>query len=327
MARAKIAGTGFYVPEKVLTNFDLERLVDTSDEWIKTRTGIIERRIAGENEAASDLGKKAALEAMKDAGVKPEDIDLILVATTTPDSLLPATACFIQESIGAKNAAAMDVHAACAGFVFCLSIADQYIQTGTYGNILVVGTEVLSRITDWQDRNTCILFGDGAGAAVIQASENDKEGIVSIHIHSDGSYQDYLIVPGGGSRRPISEEVINKRLNFIKMKGNETFKVAVKAMTDAAKCVLDENGHNSSDIKYLIPHQANRRIIQAIAKKLGLPKEKVYINLDRFGNTSAASIPIALHELRRKKALVKGDLILLVGLGAGFAWGSALIRM
>ena len=327
MVRSNIISTGSYLPEKVLTNFDLEKLVDTTDEWIRTRTGIIERRIAGDEEAASDLGHHAAIQAIEEAGIEPIDIDMILVATTTPDDILPATACFIQKSIGASKAVAMDIHAACAGFVFSLSIADQYIRTGTYKNILVIGTEVLSRITDWTDRNTCILFGDGAGAALVQATNDEDEGIRSTHIHSDGSYQDYLIVPGGGSRKPISTEVIEERSNFIKMKGNETFKVAVKAMTDVATEALNANGLQSSDLKFLIPHQANKRIIRAIGKRLKLSKEKICINLEKYGNTSAASIPIALHELRKSNALKKGDLVLLVGLGAGFTWGAALIQI
>jgi len=327
MIRSKIVGVGSYLPKKVLTNFDLENLVNTSDEWIRTRTGVIERRIAGEDEATSDLGYKAAIQAIEDAKITPNDIDLILVATTTPDTWLPSSACYIQNSLGINRGAALDISAACAGFIFALSMADQYIRAGTFKNILVIGSEVLSRITDWTDRNTCVLFGDGAGAVVVQASDSEDNGILSTHIHSDGTYKDYLIVPGGGSRKPLSNEVIDKKLNYIKMKGNETFKIAVTAMTSVAKEALDANGYKSSELDLLITHQANKRIINAIAKRLKLPKEKVYINLEKYGNTSAASIPIALDEAKREGLLKEGSLILLVGLGAGFAWGSALVKM
>lgn len=327
MIRSKIVGVGSYLPKKVLTNFDLENLVNTSDEWIKTRTGVIERRIAGEDEATSDLGYKAAIQAIEDAKITPNDIDLILVATTTPDTWLPSSACYIQNSLGINRGAALDISAACAGFIFALSIADQYIRAGTFKNILVIGSEVLSRITDWTDRNTCVLFGDGAGAVVVQASDSEDSGILSTHIHSDGTYKDYLIVPGGGSRKPLSNEVIDKKLNYIKMKGNETFKIAVTAMVNVAKEALDANGYKSSELDLLITHQANKRIIDAIAKRLKLPKEKVYINLEKYGNTSAASIPIALDEAKREGLLKEGSLVLLVGLGAGFAWGSVLVKM
>ncbi|HUU49339.1 MAG TPA: beta-ketoacyl-ACP synthase III [Nitrospinota bacterium] len=327
MIRSKIVGVGSYLPKKVLTNFDLEKLLNTSDEWIRTRTGVIERRIAGEDEATSDLGYKAAIQAIEDAKITPNDIDLILVATTTPDTYLPSSACYIQNSLGINRGAALDISAACAGFIFALSIADQYIRAGTFKNILVIGSEVLSRITDWTDRNTCVLFGDGAGAVVVQASDSEDSGILSTHIHSDGTYKDYLIVPGGGSRKPLSNEVIDKKLNYIKMKGNETFKIAVTSMVNVAKEALDANGYKSSELDLLITHQANKRIIDAIAKRLKLPKEKVYINLEKYGNTSAASIPIALDEAKREGLLKEGSLILLVGLGAGFAWGSVLVKM
>ena len=326
MVKSRIVGVGSYVPKKVLTNFDLEKLVDTSDEWIKTRTGIDERRIAADDEATSDLGYKAAVKAIEDAKIEPEDIDLILVATTTPDTYLPSSACYIQHSLGINRGAAMDISAACAGFIYGLSMADQYIRAGTCRNVLVIGSEILSRITDWSDRNTCVLFGDGAGAVMVQASNDEDKGILSTHIHSDGTFKDYLIVPGGGSRHPISNEIIDRRLNFIKMKGNETYKVAVTAMTRVANEALDANGYKSSDLDLLIPHQANKRIIDAITKRLKLPKEKVYINLEKYGNTSAASIPIAMDEAKKEGLIKEGNLILLVGLGAGFTWGSALIK-
>lgn len=327
MVRSKIVGVGSYLPKKVLTNSDLENLVNTSDEWIRTRTGVIERRIAGDDEATSDLGYKAAVQAIEDAKITPDDIDFILVATTTPDTSLPSSACYIQNSLGINRGAAVDISAACAGFIFALSMADQYIRTGTFKNILVIGSEVLSRITDWTDRNTCVIFGDGAGAVVIQASDSEDSGILSTHIHSDGTYRDYLIVPGGGSRKPISNEVIDKRLNFIKMKGNETFKIAVTSMVNVAKEALDANGYQASDLDLLITHQANKRIIDAIAKRLKLPKEKVYVNLEKYGNTSAASIPIAWDEAKKEGLLKEGNLLLLVGLGAGFVWGSALVKI
>ena len=325
MVRAKIIGTGSYVPERILRNADLEGLVDTSDEWIVERTGIRERRIANEKQAASDLAYEASKAALKSAGLKARDMDLIIVASVSGDMPLPATACFLQDKLDAKRAAAFDVNAACSGFIYALSVAEAFIRSGTYRRVLVVGAEVLSKFTDWEDRTTCVLFGDGAGAVILDATEGDR-GVLSVKIHSDGSMWDLLHAPGGGSRTPASKETVRKRMHFIKMKGNETFKVAVRTLESLVIETLKENKLKSSDLSFLIPHQANLRIIQATAKRLNLPMEKVIINLDRFGNTSAASIPIALDETVRAGRVRNGDYILLEAFGGGLTWASALIK-
>jgi len=325
VVRAKIIGTGSYVPERILRNADLEGLVDTSDEWIVERTGIRERRIANEKQAASDLAYEASKAALKSAGLKARDMDLIIVASVSGDMPLPATACFLQDKLDAKRAAAFDVNAACSGFIYALSVADAFIRSGTYRRVLVVGAEVLSKFTDWEDRTTCVLFGDGAGAVILDATEGDR-GVLSVKIHSDGSMWDLLHAPGGGSRTPASKETVRKRMHFIKMKGNETFKVAVRTLESLVIETLKENKLKSSDLSFLIPHQANLRIIQATAKRLNLPMEKVIINLDRFGNTSAASIPIALDETVRAGRVRNGDYILLEAFGGGLTWASALIK-
>jgi 3-oxoacyl-[acyl-carrier-protein] synthase-3 len=325
MKKSKIVGTGSYLPKSVLTNFDLEHMVDTSDEWIIERTGIRERRIAGKDEAASDLAYEASQRALKVAGIKPKEIDLILLATTTPDMFFPSTACILQDKLNARKAAAFDISAACSGFIYALSIADQFIKGGVYKTVLVVGTEILSRVTDWNDRTTCVLFGDGAGAVVIQPSW-DRRGIISTHLHSDGRLKDLLYLPGGGSRNPASKRSIEKGLHYIKMRGNETFKVAVRNLEEVALEALIANDLKPSNIALFIPHQANLRIIQAIAKRLDLPMEKVLINIDRYGNTSAASIPIALDEAVSEGRIKEGDLILMEAFGGGLTWASALIR-
>lgn len=325
MLRARITGTGSYLPENILTNLDLEKMVNTSDDWIMERTGIKERRIAGKKQAASDLAYEASRAALKSAGLKAKDIELIIVASVSGDMPLPATACILQDKLDAKKAAAFDVNAACSGFVYSLSVANAYIQSGTYRRILVVGAEVLTKFTDWEDRTTCVLFGDGAGAVALEATEEDR-GIVSTKIHSDGSLWDLLHTPGGGSRNPASTETVKKRLHFIKMKGNETFRVAVRTLESLVVETLRENRLKTSDIALLIPHQANLRIIQATAKRLGLPLEKVMINLDRYGNTSAASIPIALDEAVKSGKVRNGDYILLEAFGGGLTWASALIK-
>ena len=326
MKSVSIIGTGSYTPKRVLTNFDLEKMVETSDEWIFTRTGIRERRIADQDEATSDMAYQASLVALDDAKVTPGELDLLVVATVTPDTPFPATACHLQRHLGAWQAAAFDLSAACSGFLYGLSVAEQYLLTGRYRTILVVGAEVLSRIIDWKDRNTCVLFADGAGATVLRASDDPSRGILSTHLHADGGMADHLIIHGGGSRMPMSEEVLRNRLNYIQMRGNETFKVAVRTMSKAALEVLDYHGYQPTDVDLFIPHQANSRIIDAIAKRLSIPREKVFINLDRLGNTSAASIPIALDEARRSGRINRDDLVLLVGMGAGLTWGSTLIR-
>lgn len=325
MLRGRIIATGSYVPENVVTNHDLEKIVDTSDEWITERTGIKERRIVNGNQATSDLAYEAASIALKRAHLKAKDIDLIVVATVTPDMPFPSTACILQDRLGAKNAAAFDVNAACSGFIYGLHIADGFIKAGLHERILLVGAEVLSKVTDWQDRTTCILFGDGAGAVIIEATR-EKRGIFSTHINSDGSLSDLICLPGGGSRNPCSTHTILKKLNFIKMKGNETFKVAVRTLEEIVVKTLEANNLSPSQLSLLIPHQANIRIIQATAKRLNMPMEKVYVNIDRYGNTSAASVPIALDEAVQTGRVHSGDYILLEAFGGGLTWASSLIR-
>lgn len=325
MLRAKIIATGSYVPERVLTNFDLEKMVDTSDEWIRERSGIRERRIASEKEAASDLAYEAAKAAFKRADIKPKDIELIIVATVTGDMPMPATACHLQHKLGIKKAAAFDVNAACSGFLYGLSIADSFIKSGAYKRILLVGTEVLSRFTDWEDRTTCVLFGDGAGAVILEATDEDR-GIVSTHIRSDGALWELLHMPGGGSINPPSKESLEKRQHYFKMKGNETFKVAVRTLENLVSRTLEENKLKASQLSLLIPHQANLRIIQATAERLNIPMEKVFVNIDKYGNTSAASIPIALDEAVRQGRIRDGDYVLLEAFGGGLTWASVLIK-
>jgi len=323
--RSLIIGTGSYLPEKVLTNKDLQKRVETSDEWIQERTGIRERRIASDKEAASDLGVAAAQRALEMAQVKASDVDLIIVGTGTPDMLFPSTACLVQDRLGANRAFAFDLSAACSGFLYALSVGDQYIRTGSAQTALIIGSEVMSMLMDWTDRSTCILFGDGAGAVVLKA-QRSRRGILSTHLHSEGSFWDLICVPGGGSRFPPSKETLEKRLNFLKMKGNETFKVAVRTLEEAAREALEANQYTAKDLDHVIPHQANLRIIQSVAQRLGVPMEKMVVNLQNYGNTSAASIPIALDEAVRTNRVKAGHLILLEAFGGGLTWGSALIR-
>ena len=310
-----ITGVGSYVPEKVLTNADLEKMVDTSDEWITTRTGIKERRMAA----------KAAQRAMKMAGVTASQIDLIIVATITPDMPFPATACFVQQKIGAKCAAAFDLEAACSGFIYGLEIGQQFIMSRTYDTVLVIGAEKLSAITDWKDRNTCVLFGDGAGAAVLQNREN-SHGLLTAVMGADGGKANLLFMPGGGSRCPATKESVDARLHFLRMSGKETFKNAVQAMCSAAQEVLRRCELDISCVNCVIPHQANRRIIDAVGERLGATPEQMFINVDRYGNTSAASVAIALDEAVTSGKIQRGDLILLVVFGAGLTWGAAVIE-
>ncbi len=324
MNYAEIVGTGHSVPERILTNFDLEKIVDTSDEWIVTRTGIRERHIADKDTTASTLGTEAATQALEKAGMGAEDLDLILVATVTPDMPFPSTAAIIQKKINASKSAVMDISAGCTGFIYGLSIADSYIKTGIFKNILVIGVEVLTKITDWTDRSTCVLFGDGAGAVVLRATK-ERKGVLGTYIKGDGRLGELLMMPGGGSRNPASEETVAHRLHYLKMSGNEVFRFAVQAMGDASRAILETTGLKPEDIGMLVPHQANLRIINATAKRLGLPPEKVYINIDRYGNTSSASIPIALDEIRSNGNYKKASPLLLVAFGAGFTWGSAAI--
>ncbi|MBC8631060.1 ketoacyl-ACP synthase III [[Eubacterium] tenue] len=322
--KAGILGVGSYLPEKIISNFDLEKIMDTSDEWIRTRTGIKERRVADVNEATSDLATKAALNAIKDANLTPEDIDLIIVATITPDMIFPSTACLVQANIKAANAACFDLEAACSGFIYGMTVAKQFIETNTYKHVLVIGAEALSRILDYEDRSTAILFGDGAGA-VVMGSVNGG-GVLSTNLGSDGNGKDYLNIPAGGSKNPASEETLKNRLHYVKMAGNDVFKFAVRIMQDASiKCVESAN-LDIQDIDYLIPHQANIRIIEASAKRLKLNMDKVYVNLDRYGNMSAASIPVALDEAYREGKIKKDDNIVLVGFGGGLTWGASVVR-
>jgi 3-oxoacyl-[acyl-carrier-protein] synthase-3 len=320
-----IIGTGSYLPEKILTNEDLSRLVDTSDEWITTRTGIKERRIAGKDEHTSDMAAKAALKAIEQAKISATDIDMILVATATPDMLFPATACFVQKKIGATKAACLDISAACAGFLFGIEIAQQFITSHTYDTVLVIGAEKLTSITNWTDRNTCVLFGDGAGAAVLR-HRGSTHGVISTHIGSDGEYTDILFMPGGGSRCPITAENADKQLMTIHMTGKEVYKQAVTAMLSAAQKALDQAGLRIEDISCVIPHQANLRIIEAIASRLRIPVEKFYVNLDKYGNTSAAAVAIALDEANRSGRIKAGDYVLMVVFGGGLTWASTVIE-
>ncbi|MGZ8384473.1 MAG: beta-ketoacyl-ACP synthase III [Nitrospira sp.] len=322
--KARIAGIGSYVPARVLTNADLERMVATSDEWIRERTGIRERRIAAAGEACSDLAVQAGKRALTAAGLAATDLDMILVATCTGDYPLPATACLVQHQLGATKAAACDLSAACCGFVYALSVADAYIKTGMH-HVLVIGSEVMSAITDWTDRNTCVLFGDGAGAVVVSASDGER-GILSTHLRSDGTLCELIMVPGGGSRTPPSEKVLAEQLQYITMKGNETFKVAVRTLEEIARSTLSANQLRVEDIDLYVPHQANIRILKAVMERLGLPIEKVMLNVERYGNTSAASIPIALDEAVREGRIKDGSLVMLGAFGAGLTWASAVIR-
>jgi len=324
MKKVGIIGVGQYLPKKILTNADLEKMVDTSDEWITTRTGIKERHIADKTEATSDLSIKAAKEALKDAGLKPQDIDLIIVATITPDMQFPSTACFVQEGIGAKNAACFDISAACAGFVYALTTAQQFIARGSYKNALVIGAETLSSITDWTDRNTCVLFGDGAGAVIM--SEVKSGGVISSYLGSNGSYTELLKMPAGGSRYPASQKTLDSRMHYLKMNGNELFKIAVRTMTEAAKTVIEKAGLKPSDIDLVIPHQANARIIMAMAKRLEFAEKNIFLNIEKCGNMSSASTAVALCQAAQAGRIEKGDLVLLDAFGAGLVWGACIIK-
>lgn len=323
--RAEIIGTGSYVPETRMTNKDLEGKIETTDAWIVERTGIRERRIASKDEAASDLAFQAARKALEAAQVAPEEIDLIVLATSTPDMFFPSTACIVQDKLKATRAAAFDLSAACSGFVYALAVGEQYIRSGTYQKVLVIGTEIMSRLINWTDRTTCVIFGDGAGAVLLAPSASES-GILSTHLHSDGSLWDLICVPGGGSAIPPSEKMLAERLNTIKMKGNETFKVAVRSLEEVAWEALRANDFLPSDVSFLVPHQANLRIIRAVADRLQLPMERVVINLDRYGNTSAASIPLALDEAVREGRIKKGDMLLFLAFGGGLTWGASLVR-
>lgn len=322
--RSGIIGLGSYLPEKVLTNKDLEKMVDTTDEWIVKRSGVKERRIARPDEATSDMAVEAARRALKDAKLKPEDIDLIIVATITPDMFFPATACLVQYKLGARKVPAFDISVACSGFIYGLAIANQFISSGTYKYALVIAAEKLSAITDWSDRSTCVLFGDGAGAAVLGPVE--KGGILSVHLGASGKEGDLIKLPAGGSRIPATKKSIEDRLHFIKMNGAELFKHAVRIMADAALAATQPLGLKAEDISLVIPHQANIRILEAVARRMGIGKEKIYLNIDKYGNMSAASSAVALADAVKEGRIKKGDKILLDAFGGGLTWGAIVIE-
>jgi len=323
--RAAFLGVGHFAPEKVLTNFDLEKIVDTSDEWIVERTGVRERRIVTDEQAASDLAIPAAKKALEQAGTAPEEIDLVILGTVTPDYFFPSTACIVQDAIGAKNAAGFDMLAGCSAFIYSCNIASQFIENGRYGRVLVVGVETLTKLMDMTDRNTCVLFGDGAGAAVLGPAPGDA-GILATHMKADGSLGYLLRMPGGGSRQPPTHESLDQRMHYIKMAGREVFKHAVRSMCESALYVLEAAGYKGEDVDLLVPHQANWRIMSAVADRLKIPHEKVFVNLDKYGNTSAASIPIALSEALEQGRVKSGDMVLNIAFGAGFTWAANLVR-
>lgn len=324
---ASFKSIGAYTPENVLTNAQLEKMVDTTDEWIKKRTGIESRYIATDEESTSDLGARASEIAIERAGLKKDEIDLIICATISPDYLcMPSTACVIADKLNIRNTPAFDISAACSGFIYLITLAKSFIESKLYRNILIIGAEKLSSITDWSDRSTCVLFGDGAGAAIISATENQDEAIIDTNISSDGQYQDFLITPGGGSKNPCSQRVLDEKLAFMKMRGNETFKVAVRTLSKDVKDILAKNSIASSEVDFFIPHQANYRIIKAVGDMLDFESEKVVITVNKYGNTSSASIPMAINELYEAKRLKSGNLMLLDAFGGGLTWGSALVK-
>ncbi len=323
--RAHISGLGAYIPEKILTNFDLEKMVETSDDWIRSRTGIVTRHIAAKGQTASDLAVPASIEALKNAGITAQELDLIIVATITPDSFFPSTACGIQYKLGASKCGAFDMAAACAGFPYALSAANAFIVSGMYNHILVVGSEVLSGFIDWKDRGTCVLFGDGAGAAVVSPSTKGN-GIIHSIMGADGSMGDLLKIPGGGSAFPPSEETLKNKLHYLQMQGSEVFKVAVRTMDTAVRDLVLQAGLKLSDIKILIPHQANMRILQAVAERLEMPLEQVFINVDKYGNMSSASTVVALCEAAKSGRIQSGDYVVLVAFGGGLTWASTLLK-
>jgi 3-oxoacyl-[acyl-carrier-protein] synthase-3 len=325
MTRARIVGMGGYAPKRVLTNDDLSRMVETSDEWIVQRSGIRERHVADETEATSDLAVKAAQQALERANLTPDDVDFIVVGTTTADMQFPSTANYVQFKLGCRKIGSVDVWAACTGSIYSLSIGAQYIQTGKYRRVLCIGAETLSRITDWTDRGTCVLLADAAGAAVLSPSA-DERGLIDADLYSDGSHWELLYMPGGGSRNPASHETVDARMHYARMKGSELFKVAVRMFTEAAGSILDRHGFTVDDVDLFVPHQANLRIIEAAAKRLSLPMDRVFVNLDRYGNTGAASVYVALEEAATAGRLKPGDLVLLAAFGGGVTWGAALYR-
>jgi 3-oxoacyl-[acyl-carrier-protein] synthase-3 len=338
--RLGLLGTGSYLPERILSNFDLEKILDTNDEWIYKRTGIKERRVAAPDVNASDLAKEASLRAMEMAGISVEELDLIIMTTMTPDTACPSGANWLEAKLGAKRAVSFDVTAACSGFVFGLSVAEQYLKAGTYKTALVAAVEIMSRTLDWTDRESCILWGDGSGAAILRALEGSSEGgplrdkerevaeVLSVHIHTDGAGGENLLLPGGGSKTtPISYESVDKKLHTLRMiKANESVRVAVRRFAEAAEEAASFNGFHLNDVKWVIPHQANARMLQQVAKRLNVPFEKVYLTIEKYGNISSATIPIALDEAVRNGSIQKGDLVVLTAFGGGLTWASSLIR-
>jgi 3-oxoacyl-[acyl-carrier-protein] synthase III len=327
MTRSRIVGTGRGIPERRLTNGDLERMVDTSDAWIVERTGIRERRILDKSLATSDLAAEAARRACESAGISPAEVDCIIVGTVTPDTPFPATAVYVQHKIGAKpGAPAFDLSAACAGFLYGLAVADGFIGRGTFKNVLVIGVEVLSRIIDWTDRNTCVLFGDGAGAVLLQPEKDERRGVLSTHIFADGGLADILLIPGGGTKDPLTPELVAEKRHLVKMNGREVYKHAVRNMAAACKTALEAHGLAPGDVNWVIAHQANMRIIEAVSERVAIPIERFFLNIDRYGNTSSASLPIALDEAVAAGRVKEGDILLMTALGGGLAWGSAVVR-
>jgi 3-oxoacyl-[acyl-carrier-protein] synthase-3 len=324
--RSIIAGTGSYAPDKILTNADLEKMVQTSDQWIVERTGIRERHLIAPEQATSDLAVEAARRALSDAKLAPEDLEMIVMGTVTPDHPFPSAAVVLQAKLGNKKAFAFDVSAACAGSIFALSIADRYIVSGAVKNALVLGAEALTRITDWTDRNTCILFGDGAGAMVLRPTDDPRRGVSTIRLHADGSYVPILLQPGGGSRNPISEKVVRERSHYVKMNGREVFKVAVRALEENCREVLALERLAPGDVRWVIAHQANKRILDATLHRLGIPPERCWMNLEKYGNTSSASLPMTLDEANRAGWFRPGDPILMMAIGGGLAWGAGVVR-
>ncbi|HUW83717.1 MAG TPA: beta-ketoacyl-ACP synthase III [Phycisphaerae bacterium] len=322
----KIAGTGSALPRRVMTNKEFEQFLDTSDEWIRARTGIRERRVCGEGETTAQLGVEAGRAAIADAGCRPDDIDLIICATISPEVPFPATACFIQDGLGVRNIPAFDLSAACSGFIYGLVVAGGLIESGVYRRVLLIGSENMTRVCDFEDRGSCILFGDGAGAAVITPANGSGSQLLHSLLHCDGSEVEMLWIPAGGARQPTSIDTVQGKLHYVQMKGREVFKFAVKKMEEVVEQTLCESGVRPEQIKLLIPHQSNLRIIEFMRERMGLPKDRVYVNIDRLGNTSAASIPIALDEARRNGQVAPGDLILFLAVGAGMTWASALVR-
>jgi len=327
LGRSRIMGTGHYLPAKILTNVELEKTVDTSDAWVQTRTGIAQRHIAAPGEATSDMATAAARNALEAAGLAATDLDLIIVATISPDMQLPSTAMFVQRNLRTRpDCPGFDLAAACAGFIYGLSVADAYIRAGLARHVLVVGVELLSRIVDWTDRNTCVLFGDGAGAVVVGPSEDPERGILSTHLFADGEQIESLYIPAGGTRTPITHELLEQRKHLVHMAGKEVFKYAVRALASASQVALKANGLRPDQVDWLIPHQANKRIIEAVVHRCGIPMERCYINIERTANTSSASVPIALDQAVREGAIKPGQMLVFCALGGGFAWGSAAVR-